>query len=74
MNDLEKAFDWQQIQCPEFTGILWHNTETAEYRHNNVLLEKSDPRLILYLKACSTMKPVNFDLTLIKGKQDGKNI
>ncbi len=63
-HSLEAGFDITTISCAQFDTLLYKHENTGEYfilddAGNAKLLEKSDKRLIEYIDAQKTMKPVD---------------
>ena len=56
---LKEVFDWSQISCAQFPKMLWHNSVTGVYKHDGVIVEANDERLIEYKSKSKDMKPVN---------------
>jgi len=56
--DFEQYFDWGQISCPQFKGMLWYNSRTKEYESNGKEVEQEDQRLIDYLEMSKQLKPI----------------
>lgn len=56
-DNLQKCFDWEQIGCPQFDKILWHNFKTDEYECGGKIISPTDKRLIEYLEMRKTLIP-----------------
>jgi hypothetical protein len=56
--ELKKAFEWQQISCPSFAKMLWHNVVTNVYESGGEIIQPNDKRLIEYLRMSKRLIPV----------------
>jgi hypothetical protein len=61
MSDIEKAFDWQQISCPQFAKMLWKHNKKDIYQSGGAVIDKTDKRLIDYLEKAKTSIPINIE-------------
>lgn len=59
--ELQNAFNWGMISCPQFDKMLYHNSKTGEYESGGKIIAQDDPRLIDYLEMQKTLKPVNLE-------------
>jgi len=51
-------FDWGQISCPQFKGMLWYNSNTNKYESEGKEVDQGDQRLIDYLEMAKQLKPI----------------
>jgi len=56
---LQTCFDWDQIICKQFNGILWYNSKTKVYKFHDKIIPEDDIRLIEYKKSIENLKPLD---------------